>query len=45
MAQEGEVLVFKRGTRCYTLYYYTRLAVARDNHPVYEGILDSIQVR
>ena len=42
--QEGEVLVFKRGIRCYTLCYYTRSATAQDNQPVYEGIVKSLEV-
>lgn len=44
VAQEGEVLVFKRGARCYTLSYYTRSAAAQDNRPVYGGIVESLEV-
>ena len=45
IAQEGEVLVFKRGIRCYTLTYYTRSAVADENRPIYEEMLASLEVR
>ena len=44
VAQEGELLVFKRGIRCYMLYYYTRSAVARENHLVYEAIVESLEL-
>ena len=43
--QEGEVLVFKRDIRCYTLCYYTRSDVAETNRPTYEAILESLEVR
>lgn len=45
VAQEGEVWVFKRDVRCYTLCYYTRSAEAAANKPVWEGILSSLVVR
>lgn len=45
VAQEGEVLVFKRGIRCYTLTYYTRSATAEATGPIYEGIVGSIAVQ
>lgn len=45
VSQEGEVLVFKRGIRCYTLCYYTRSEVAEANRPTYEDILESLEVR
>ena len=43
--QQGEVLVFKRGIRCYTLSYYTRSDVAAENRAVYDEIIASLQVR
>ena len=43
--QEGEVLVFKRDIRCYTLLYYTRSEYAEQNRPVFEDILASLEVR
>ncbi|MBQ9004362.1 MAG: hypothetical protein IJ087_21185 [Eggerthellaceae bacterium] len=45
IAQEGEVLVFKRDIRCYTLSYYTRTQVAAENHPIFESIVASLEVR
>ena len=45
IAHEGEALVFKRGTRCYMLSYNTRSALAAENRPVYEAILESLDVR
>ena len=45
VAHEGEVLVFKRGIRCYTLTYYTRAEAAVDAHPVFEEIVASLEVR
>ena len=45
IGQEGEVFVFKRGKRCYTLCYYTRPEVAAENHPVYEEVVESLEVR
>ena len=43
--QEGEVWVFKRGIRCYTLVIYTRSEVAADNAAVLEDILASLTVQ
>ena len=43
--QQGEVLVFKRGIRCYTLSYYTRSDLAAENRAVYDEIIASLQVR
>lgn len=45
IAQEGEVLVFKRGIRCYTLTYYTRSETAGANRAAYNGIVASLVVR
>ena len=45
VAHEGEALVFKRGTRCYTLYYYTRSDAAAENRPIYEEIASSLAIR
>ncbi len=45
VGQCGEVLVFKRGIRCYTLVYYTRSEVAEQNQPTYEGIIASLELR
>ena len=45
IVHEGEALVFKRGTRCYTLSYNTRSALADENRLVYEAILESLNVR
>lgn len=45
IAHEGEALVFKRGTRCYMLSYNTRSALAAENRPVYEAILESMEVK
>ena len=45
IAHEGESLVFKRGARCYVLSYNTRSALATENRPVYEAILESLDVR
>ena len=42
---KGEVLVFKRGVRCYTFCYYVNAETAEDNRPTYEGILDSLAVK
>ncbi len=44
VANEGEVLVFKRGVRCYTLCYYTQADVAADNRPVFDDFVASLQV-
>ena len=44
VAHEGEALVFKRGVRCYTLSYSTRSALATENRPVYEAILESLLI-
>lgn len=43
--QGGEVLIFKRGVRCYALTYYTRLEVAEQNRSVYDVFLSSLEVR
>lgn len=43
--QEGEVWVFKRGIRCYTLVIYTRSEAAADNAAVLEDILASLTVQ
>ena len=45
IAHDGEALVFKRGARCYMLSYNTRSALAAENRPAYEAILDSLEVR
>ena len=45
VAQEGEVWVFKRDVRCYTICYYTSSAEAAANRPVWEGIMSSLEVR
>ena len=45
MGQEGEVMVFKRGIRCYTLNYYTRSQRAEANRHAYESIVSSLKVR
>lgn len=42
---KGEVLVFKRGVRCYTFCYYVNAERAGDYRPTYEGILDSFEVK
>ena len=44
IAHSGEILVFKRGIRCYTLYYYTQTGLVKDNRPIYEAIVDSFRV-
>ena len=40
--QECEVVVFRNGGRCYTLYYYTRTEVAQANRPAYDAMLASL---
>lgn len=46
VAHEGEALVFKRdGRRSYTLVYYTGAADAAGNRPVYDGIVESLEVK
>ncbi|MBR3316595.1 MAG: hypothetical protein IKG21_02085 [Atopobiaceae bacterium] len=45
VTQEGEVWVFKRGTRCYKLCYYTRSETAAQNRPTFDDIFGSLQVR
>ena len=45
IGQEGEVFVFTRGKRCYTLCYYTRPEVAAENHSVYDEIVESLEIR
>ena len=45
VAWEGEVLVFKRGIRCYTLCYFTQTGSAGDSRRAYEAILASLKVR
>ena len=42
ISQSCEVVVFKDGKRCYTLYYYTRLEVALENRPIYDSLLASL---
>ncbi|MDO4806625.1 MAG: hypothetical protein Q4A07_05190 [Coriobacteriales bacterium] len=41
---ECEVLVFKDGGRCYTLYYYAREECAQKNRSVYESMLASLSL-
>lgn len=45
IAWEGEVLVFKRGIRCYTLCYFTQENSAGESRQAYEAILASLEVR
>lgn len=45
IAHDGEALVFKRGARCYILSYNTHSALAAENRPVYEAILESLDVK
>jgi len=45
VAWEGEVLVFKRGIRCYTLCFYTQSGSAAESRATYESILASLEVR
>ena len=45
VARKGVAMVFKRDIRCYTLVYYTRAEVAEENRPVFEGIVESLEVR
>ncbi len=45
VAQEGEVIVFKRGIRCYTLVYYTRSEFAQSNRATYDQIVASLEVK
>ena len=45
VAWEGEVLVFKRGIRCYTLCFYTQSGSAAEGCAAYEAILASLEVR
>jgi hypothetical protein len=45
VAQSGQILVFKRGVRCYTLRYFTRTEVEEENQPTLEAILASFEVR
>ena len=45
VAHEAEVLVFKRGVRCYTLYYYTGADSAQENRPIFETFVASLEVR
>ena len=45
VALDGEVRVFKRDTRCYTLVYYTRMELAAENRPVFDKIIASLEVR
>lgn len=45
VAWEGEVLVFKRGIRCYTLCYYTQSGSAGESRRAYEAFLASLEVR
>ncbi len=45
VAWEGEVLVFKRGIRCYTLCFYTQSDSAAESRAAYEAILTSLEVR
>ena len=45
IAWEGEVLVFKRDIRCYTLCYYTQSSAAGESRRAYEAILASLEVR
>lgn len=41
---ECEVLVFKDGARCYTLYYYARADHAAECAPVRDAILSSLSI-
>ena len=43
--QEGEIMVFKYGIRCYTLNYYTRSQRAEPNRAVYESIVASLKLQ
>lgn len=40
--QQAQTLVFKRETRCYTLYYFTHEDRAQANEPAYEEMLASL---
>lgn len=42
VAQQGEVIVFKRDACCYTLYYYTRPELALANRAIHDEILASM---
>ena len=44
VAWEGEVLVFKRGIRCYTLCFYTQSDSAAESRATYEALLASLEV-
>lgn len=43
VTQAAEVLVLKRKTVCYTIYFYTREKLASASQPVFEEILHSMQ--
>jgi len=45
VAHCGEVLVFKRGIRCYTLRYLANAAAAEANQPIIRCIVDSLNVK
>lgn len=42
VAQQGEVIIFRQGTRTYTLYYYTRPECAEANAPLHDEVLASL---
>ena len=44
VAQQGEVIIFRRDKRTYTLYYYTRPERAKANWAVHDALLSSISL-
>ena len=45
VGQVSEVLVFKHGACCYTVYYYARKSAAKKSRKVFQEILDSMELR
>ena len=44
VTQTAEVLVLKRKTTCYTIYYYAREDLAAASRPVFAEILDTMKI-
>ena len=44
VSQGAEIIVFKHGTSCYTVSYFSRKENESANHVVFEGILNSMHL-
>ncbi len=42
--QTAEAIILKEKTVCYTIYYYTREELSPASRPVFEAVLDSMEL-